>query len=220
MSGSLLTFILQAVAVSLSGVIAPGPVTAATLAAGTRRRHAGALIAVGHGIVEFPLMLLIMAGTSTLFASKGVTIGIGLVGGAFLILMGAQMLRGLSKNQDQTGAHAARNPILTGVILTGGNPYFLLWWVTVGLALATRALALGALAFGALAFGLFAIVHWLCDLVWLEALSLASFKGTRLLGQRSQRVVLAVCSAALILIGLAFILDASKSWALSRANSY
>jgi len=214
MSGSLITFILQAVAVSLSGVIAPGPVTAATLAAGTRWRHAGALVAVGHGIVEFPLMLLIMAGTSTLFASKGVTIGIGLVGGAFLILMGSQMLRSLGKNQDQTGIKAARNPILTGVILTVGNPYFLLWWVTVGLALATRALALGALA-----FGLFAIVHWLCDLVWLEALSLASFKGTRLLGQRSQKVVLAVCSVALILIGLAFIFDAGKSWALSRFNS-
>ena len=214
MSGSLITFILQAAAVSLSGVIAPGPVTAATLAAGTRWRHAGALVAVGHGIVEFPLMLLIMAGTSTLFASKGVTIGIGLVGGAFLILMGSQMLRSLGKNQDQTGIKAARNPILTGVILTVGNPYFLLWWVTVGLALATRALALGALA-----FGLFAIVHWLCDLVWLEALSLASFKGTRLLGQRSQKVVLAVCSAALILIGLAFIFDAGKSWALSRFSS-
>ena len=214
MSGSLITFILQAVAVSLSGVIAPGPVTAATLAAGTRWRHAGALVAVGHGIVEFPLMLLIMAGTSTLFASKGVTIGIGLVGGAFLILMGSQMLRSLGKNQDQTGIKAARNPILTGVILTVGNPYFLLWWVTVGLALATRALALGALA-----FGMFAIVHWLCDLVWLEALSLASFKGTRLLGQRSQKVVLAVCSAALILIGLAFIFDAGKSWALSRFSS-
>ena len=214
MSGSLITFILQAVAVSLSGVIAPGPVTAATLAAGTRWRHAGALVAVGHGIVEFPLMLLIMAGTSTLFASKGVTIGIGLVGGAFLILMGSQMLRSLGKNQDQTGIKAARNPILTGVILTVGNPYFLLWWVTVGLALATRALALGALA-----FGLFAIVHWLCDLVWLETLSLASFKGTRLLGQRSQKVVLAVCSAALILIGLAFIFDAGKNWALSRFSS-
>jgi threonine/homoserine/homoserine lactone efflux protein len=214
MSGSLIAFILQAAAVSLSGVIAPGPVTAATLAAGTRWRHAGGLIAVGHGIVEFPLMLLIMAGMSKLFASRGVTIGIGLVGGACLILMGAQMLRSLGRNQDQAGANAARNPILTGVILTGGNPYFLLWWVTVGLALATRALALGALA-----FGLFAMVHWLCDLVWLEALSLASFKGTRLLGQRSQKVVLAVCSIAIILIGLAFIFDAGKSWALPRANS-
>jgi len=203
MSGSLITFILQAVAVSLSGVIAPGPVTAATLAAGTRWRHAGALVAVGHGIVEFPLMLLIMAGTSTLFASKGVTIGIGLVGGAFLILMGWQMLRSLGKNQDQTGIKAARNPILTGVILTVGNPYFLLWWVTVGLALATRALALGALA-----FGMFAIVHWLCDLVWLEALSLATFRGTRLLGARWHKAVLGLSAAAILFFAARFVYDA------------
>ena len=73
----------------------------------------------------------------------------------------------------------------------------------VGLALSSK-----ALTFGRLAFALFALVHWLCDLVWLEALSWASFKGSRLLGPRSQRVVLAVCAVALIVIGLLFLYDA------------
>ena len=74
---------------------------------------------------------------------------------------------------------------MIGIILTGANPYFLVWWATVGLALTTQAVELGLLA-----FALFSVVHWLCDLVWLEALSLASHKGTELLGGRVQRIVL------------------------------
>jgi hypothetical protein len=56
----LLGFVFYAVGVSLSGVMAPGPLATSTLAAGMQRRHAGAWIAVGHAIVEIPLMLLIV----------------------------------------------------------------------------------------------------------------------------------------------------------------
>ena len=62
-------FLFQAMIISLSGVMAPGPITAATIAAGTKSRHSGALIAVGHGIVEFPLMFLILAGIGIIFES-------------------------------------------------------------------------------------------------------------------------------------------------------
>lgn len=202
----LIFFLLQIVVVSLSGVMAPGPVTAATLAAGTRSRHAGVFIALGHGVVEFPLMLVLMAGMNAVIESTGVKIAIGLVGGAFLLHMGVQMLRGLGKADEAVAKYTAANPIWIGIALTGGNPYFLLWWATVGLGLAGRAIELGALA-----FGLFAVVHWLCDLVWLETLSLASFKGTKLFGPRSQRIVLTVCAAALLLVGLMFIYDAGNT---------
>ena len=200
-------FLGQAVVISLSGVMAPGPVTAATLAAGTRSRHAGALIALGHGIVEFPLMLLIMAGMGALFELRGVRIGIGLAGGAMLGFMGVQMLLAARNPVEAEARTSGRAPLLTGVILTAGNPYFLLWWATVGLALATRAMALGVVA-----FALFAVIHWLCDLVWLEALSLASFKGSKLLGARTQQVVLAVCGAVLVAFGLWFGWDAGATW--------
>ena len=58
----LLTFLLEAVLVSLSGVMAPGPITAVTIGKGSDSPHAGALVAVGHGIVEFPLMIAIFYG--------------------------------------------------------------------------------------------------------------------------------------------------------------
>ena len=203
----LVRFLVFTIGISLSGVMAPGPVTAATLAAGTRSRHAGALIAVGHGIIEFPLMLVIMAGTSALLQSDAVKIGIGLLGGLFLLFMGARMLRSRDNADQAANKYAKMNPLWIGVIFSGGNPYFLVWWATAGLALATKAWQLGALA-----FGLFAVIHWLCDLVWLETLSQAAFRGSRLLSERSQRRVLIVCGAALVIFGLTFIGDAAKSW--------
>ncbi len=207
MSDNIGIFLLEATAVSLSGVMAPGPVTAATIAAGSRSRHAGAAMAVGHGVVEFPLMLLIMAGVRVLFDSPAARIAVGLAGGAFLILMSLQMLLGSARDPDAAGPAQAIRPLWTGVVLTGGNPYFLLWWAMVGLTLATRALALGPIA-----FALFAIVHWLCDLAWLEVLSLASFKGAKILGGRRQRIVLVLCAAAMLAFGGLFLFNAARQW--------
>ena len=65
-----------------------------------------------------------------------------------------------------------------------------------------------ALQLGVVAFGLFAVIHWLCDFVWLEVLSFASFKGTTLVGDRVHKVVLGVCSVALVCLGLFFVVDA------------
>ena len=196
----------MAVGISLSGVMAPGPITAATLAAGTRSRHAGSLIALGHGIVEFPLMILIMAGMSALFDSLYVKIGISLAGGAVLLHMGLQILKNINKTDNPIGKYANMNPIWMGIILSGGNPYFLFWWVTVGLALVTQAIELGLVA-----FAIFALVHWLCDLFWLEVLSLASHKGSKALGQRTQRIVLIICSLILLIFGGAFIYEAGSN---------
>jgi threonine/homoserine/homoserine lactone efflux protein len=203
---SLILFLLKATGISLSGVMAPGPVTAATLAAGGRRKHAGLLIAAGHGLVELPLVILIMAGMRKWFEFRPVQISIGLAGGVVLVWMGIQMLRQVRQNDpvNSTG-YAHSNPIWIGIALTAGNPYFLLWWVSVGLALAIQ-----AWEFGVLAFGLFAIVHWLCDLAWLEVLSQASFKGTQVMGPRIQRVVLIICGIALLFFGCLFLQDAGK----------
>ncbi|MHC4175218.1 MAG: LysE family transporter [Planctomycetota bacterium] len=203
---SLLLFLFEVVIISLSGVMAPGPVTAAAVAMGARSRHAGVLIAIGHGIIEFPLMILIMLGMDKVLKSTSTQIVIGLAGGTFLLIMAIQMLRSLKGAENQEAKTTKSGPVVAGIILSAGNPYFLLWWSTVGLTLATNATQLGIWA-----FALFAIVHWLCDLVWLAALSWASFKGSVLLGARSQRIVLMICSAALLVFGLFFIYNAGST---------
>ena len=209
--GSLLLFLFQATAISLSGVMAPGPMTAAAIAGGARRRHAGALMALGHGMVEFPLMVGIMAGMGVLLRSETAKTGIGLAGGLFLVVMGAGMLWKLREPETEAKMSGRGGPIIVGVVLSAGNPFFLIWWATVGLTLVTKAMELGVMA-----LVLFGIIHWLCDLVWLEALSLASFRGGRLLGGRSRRIALAVCALVLLAFGVIYLYDAGRGLATLR----
>jgi threonine/homoserine/homoserine lactone efflux protein len=201
----LISFLVPAVGISLSGVLSPGPMTAATLAAGTRSRHAGAVMALGHAIVELPLMVLIIVGVGHFFKFEGVKLAIGLVGGAFLVFLGVRMVQDSRRPIDIKPANAARNDLVAGIMMTAGNPLFLLWWATIGLGLAIQASELGLFA-----FVLFALIHWLCDLGWLEALSFAGFKGTRLLSDRGQRIVLLVCGLALLFFAANFFYDAAK----------
>ncbi len=199
----LLFFLLKVFVISFSGVMQPGPVTATAIAIGRRSRYAGALLTIGHAIIEFPVMILIILGMDKLLKSTRTQIIIGLAGGVFLLIMAIDMLGKLKTGRGPGRKALQERPILAGLILSAGNPYFLLWWATVGLALASSARSLGVWA-----FALFAIVHWLCDCVWLQAVSWASFKGSALLGARSERVLLLVCALALLAFGLFFIYGA------------
>jgi threonine/homoserine/homoserine lactone efflux protein len=273
---NLLLFLFQVFVISFSGALQPGPVTATAITMGARNRWAGVLLAVGHGIIEFPLMLLIILGLGSLFQKPTTQITIGLIGGLVLIYMACSMFKSsssatsnealggvpleISKKfqgrnpwwspgltgqspgnlsdfsgsfwRDEHRASSIENPVsniehpvsnienressikyralLAGFLLTASNPYFLIWWATVGLALATR-----ATQFGLHAFVLFAITHWLVDLLWVTALSFAAFHGTSLLGPKSQTIILKLCAAAMLLFAL-FFLYSSASLLLKR----
>ncbi len=203
---SLLFFLLQVFVISFSGAMQPGPVTATAIAIGGRNRYAGTLMALGHIIIEFPLMVLIMLGAAKVLKSSKFQIAIGLAGGVVLLIMAVTMLIGLRQIDSSQAKKGGDKPVLAGLILSASNPYFLLWWATVGLALATT-----AREFGIWAFALFALVHWLCDCLWLQALSWASFKGSVLLGPRMQRNVQMICSLAMFAFGLMFIYNAANN---------
>jgi len=199
---SLLLFLGQVFIISFSGVMQPGPVTTTAIVDGARNRFAGVLIAVGHGIIEFPLMILILLGLGRIFESPKTQIAIGLVGGLLLLYMAIQMWT-TSKAADIGASKPVKSkPVIAGIVLSAGNPYFLIWWATIGLKLATD-----AKEFGVWAFVLFALTHWSVDCAWLAALSWASFKGATLVGPGCYRIVLKVCSAAMFLFGLKFIYD-------------
>ncbi len=198
----LLAFLGSAAVISLSGVLQPGALTAATVSAGARRRWAGVWIAAGHGVVELPLMLLVLHSAERL-ADPRVGVAIGAVGGAFLLWMAWGSFRGACRPADLTARQATRHPLAIGIIMSACNPYFLAWWLTVGLTLAQGASSLGRFAFAA-----FAAVHWSLDLIWLTALAWTAHKGGKVWGARAQEVVLGLCAAALLAFGAVFLADA------------
>ena len=195
-------FLVQVVVVSLSGVMAPGAVTAATLAAGAKNRWAGAWIAAGHGIVEIPLIFLLLAGWGVFLKSDAARAAVGLAGGLFLVYLGIGMMRETGNAGAQDKAVRVSRPMLTGVVLSATNPYFLLWWATVGLNLAYR-----AKGYGWVAVPIFAAVHWMCDLAWLTILSLGAHAGSQVMKGRGQRAVAVFCGTVLVIFGAVFIYD-------------
>jgi len=161
-------------------------------------------MAVGHGIVEFPLMILIILGMDAILESAKIKIAIGFAGGVFLLFMAIQMMRTIRRTEDQEVKVTKSGPVIAGIVLSGGNPFFLIWWASVGLNL-----AITAVGFGIWAFAIFAIVHWLCDLIWFSVLSWASFKGSVLLGPRRQKTILLICLLTMFAFGLFFIYNAA-----------
>ena len=200
----LLTFLLEAVLVSFSGVMAPGPLSATTVARGSESPHAGAVVAIGHGIVELPLMAAIFFGLGFLLEQFYVRVAVALVGGLFLSVMGVGMLRSI-KRTELAASRNIRSSMVAGIVLSAGNPYFLLWWATVGATLISRSARFGMPGFLSLA-----LLHWLCDFAWLYLLSWLSFKGKTFLGKRFQTAVLGISGALLIFFGARFIIGAIR----------
>ena len=84
--------------ISLSGVLLPGPLFAVTMQKATKRKTAGLLIAIGHGIVEFPLMFFIYFWLSQFNIPEAVPIAVGLVGGLLMMYMGINTFRNRHQN--------------------------------------------------------------------------------------------------------------------------
>lgn len=187
-------------AVSLTGVMAPGPVFAAAIAKGYEDRLAGVWIALGHGVVEFPLMALLFLGVAVVAGTPEVTVVVGIAGGAVLLYLGGSTLL---RHRWAGGAPMPHHPLLLGVLTTAANPYFFIWWVTVGLALMLR-----VTPFALAGFLAFAVVHWSCDLGWNGFVSATVHRTRRFWGERVRRGVSVALGAFLLLLGGWFLYSA------------
>ena len=192
-------FLLSVIAISVTGVMMPGPVTAVTIAKGAQRKEAGALIAVGHGLVELPLILLMYFGLAHFFVIPAVKISVGLAGGVVLVWMAWSMFRARPSIFDEQ-KEMAHSSVITGLVTTAVNPYFFVWWATVGVVLLATASEFGSTGVVAMS-----VVHWLCDCGWLLLISWAVFKSKPLWTERVNRLVFGVCSAIMAGFGSWFI---------------
>jgi len=184
----------------------PGPLFAVTLKKAAKSKSAGALIAVGHGIVEFPLMFLIFFVLSQFEIPTIVQIVVGLVGGLLMIFMGVQAFRNRHK-QDEATVSLKRDSVLAGAWTTAANAGFILWWLTIG-----TTLILNAKLFGLVGFSVFAGVHWLTDFVWYTMVALLIFKSQRFWTDRARMGVTFFC--VLVFIGFGLYFMGSALWSM------
>lgn len=192
----IIAFLGLAAFLSLTGVMMPGPVFAATVAKGYKDARAGVSIALGHGAVEFPIMAVVYFAASSLSDPNFLAL-VGTAGGVLLVFMGFQMIR---FRKSEEGRYMPYRSFLVGMITTVSNPYFFLWWATVGFALIML-----ATNYGLLVVLLFAVVHWSCDLSWDSFISFSVYKSRKLWTPRTRDILFLICGSILIIFGFLFI---------------
>jgi threonine/homoserine/homoserine lactone efflux protein len=178
----------------------PGPVFAAAVVKGAKDRHAGAWISLGHVLVEVPLIVAIAAGLYFVLSNYAVKVGIGVVGGLLLLYMGVRMFQ--MRNDEEVVERAfPMHPVIAGVITTATNPYFILWWATVGASFIIMALGFGIA--GILAF---IIIHESCDLGWYYFVSYATNRSKTFWTKRTHSYVFGAFGVLLAAFGVYFML--------------
>ncbi|HXY82936.1 MAG TPA: LysE family transporter [Candidatus Saccharimonadales bacterium] len=199
---NLIDFVGTVVVVTASGALAPGPLTFGIIVHGSEGgARSGIACALGHMIVEFPLVLALTFGLTAAIAQPVIKTTVGLVGGVGLICFGGmQIYETLTKKMPSKtkASNVPGSSILLGLVLTGLNPYFILWWFTIGSVLILQALTYAAL----LGVLIMYISHVWMDYAFLATLAHFGKRGKAFLGSQYYRFVLLAFGLILVYYGL------------------
>jgi threonine/homoserine/homoserine lactone efflux protein len=210
-------FAVEVIFLSASGVLSPGPLFFANLIYGSRQGFRGGVkMASGHTIVELPIILMLSFGLfhfSVTSVAHNVTLkSIGLLGGITIVVFSMLRIRSvvireknntIQVNHIDGDKYSLRNkPILGGIIFSLLNPFFLVWWFTVGLKIISDSISLFGIVLGSLAVFIFHI--WM-DYVWLGGTSFLVQKGISILDVRFYNIFLLGLSILLVIFGLYWI---------------
>lgn len=194
--------------VGFSGAMMPGPLLAVGIAETPRHGwRTGPIISVGHAIAEIGVVLLLMMGVAAFATDAMATRIIGIVGGAALVLMSLVMAWDILKNRVsyEAGAAAKKSSqkLLAGkgITATLSNPFWFVWWGTVGLVLLVDSQRLGIKGPVVFYFG-----HILSDFVWYTAVSVILWRGRRLLIGNRLKALILVCAAFMLYLGVTFLI--------------
>jgi len=157
---------------ALSGALMPGPLLTVTIAESARRGfHTGPVLITGHAILELVLVLAIIKGLGIYLESPLIIGIIAVFGGTVLVWMGVHMIRtagNLFLETEKTGASLQKmpHPFFVGILASISNPYWTIWWATIGLAY-----LMAAMKFGIIGVMVFFFGHISADFAWYTIVS-------------------------------------------------
>jgi threonine/homoserine/homoserine lactone efflux protein len=188
--------------IALSGALMPGPLLTVTISESSRRGFlAGPLLIAGHGILELLLLITLVLGLAPFLQRNDVFIIVAISGGLILTWMAVGMFRAIPtlSLSMETKDVKRRSLLIDGILFSVANPYWFIWWATIGFGY-----VLYSWRFGMLGIAVFFTGHILADLVWYSAVSLAVGKGRSLFTDRFYRGLIGTCAAVLIIFALYF----------------
>ena len=205
MQGWILIFVTSFI-IALSGALMPGPLLTVTIADASKKGfRTGPLIVLGHGILELALVVLILAGLGPWIVRPVIAGIFGMAGGVVLCGFGSTMIRDSQKmspsaEHQKTNAPDAGRPVLTGIVVSLANPYWSLWWATIGMGYLAA-----AWKYGLAGVLVFFPGHILADLLWYSAISFAVSRGRSWISTPFYQRMILFCGLFLIFFGIWFL---------------
>jgi threonine/homoserine/homoserine lactone efflux protein len=202
-----LTFAITVIILTASGALAPGPMFFVTIIHGAKSgAKTGITFSLAHTIIEFSLVILLALGLLSVVNQPTVRFAFGVAGGIALLVLGIKQIRSslrgfIKSNSNQV---STRGLFLMGLALTGLNPYFIIWWLTVGANLIFLSLEFA----GLLGVVFMYVCHVWVDYVWLTLVAGLAKRSAKILKVRWYRLLIAVFGLVLIYFGLSFLFNA------------
>ena len=189
-----------------SGAVMPGPMLVLVIGQVGAHQSMGPVWAIvgGHALLEIVTVVLLMLGLRQVIQRPAVRGAIGLIGGAFLAYMGADMMLNASAVTLTLGASEAGMPwlqlVLAGAFVCAVNPYFIGWWATIGTGQLAHAAPCSFSEYVSFYLG-----HELSDFVWYAIVGLIIVTGATWSAPSGYFWMFLVCCAALVVLSLWFI---------------
>ncbi len=200
---TLVEFAIIVITISLSGVMSPGPLFAANVAYGLKGGiKTGLKMAYGHTVVELPLVVLLGIGAislTTIPQFREITSILGAL--SLFVFAGIQIKSTIKK--PSTIFEGKHGPFLAGIILSGLNPFFLIWWFTIGFKLITDAIIL----YSFIGIGIMFAFHIWMDYVWICSVAFLSSKGKKIISNKKYSIFMIAISGVLVYFGIVFLLQ-------------
>jgi threonine/homoserine/homoserine lactone efflux protein len=191
-----LSIFMLSFTIALSGALMPGPLLAAVIYESTRHGFkTGPLFILGHAVLEMLMIAVIIFGFSRFLSTPLALRVIALAGSGILLYFGLGMIRSLPRLTLPKAGIPGKpsNLVWLGISMSLTNPYWSIWWLTIGLGL-----VLAAHKQGLLAIIVFFAGHISADLGWYSLVSLMVHNGRKFISDRIYRGMVLCCALALI----------------------
>ena len=200
----ILSFAIMVIAISASGVMSPGPLFTANILYGLKEgKIAGLKIAMGHTVVELPLIIFLGLGTVSLETFPEYRILITVIGAIGLFVFAGLQIKSIFKKDFGNQPNSNKNSFLAVIFLSALNPFFIIWWLTIGIILITESISLWGFSGIIILF----VFHIWMDYVWLFTVAGFASKAKNVLSNNNYKILIIGLSALLVYFGIQFLLQ-------------
>lgn len=203
---NLFTIATTSFIVAFSGALSPGPLLAVTVDRSlVKGAKEGPLLITGHSILELLLVILLVSGFSTYLKQPVFAKVSGILGGFFLLWMAFNIMQ--KSSSYLIAKTKLRNfpgsSIFSGIFVSLSNPYWSIWWATIGLTYLSIATPRGFQGITAFFLG-----HISADFLWYSIVSFSISKGKKKIRPRIHSIISACCGIFLGAFGVFLIVKA------------